>query len=189
MSSRVGQCRSWNSQSTNPAFRLLTSSAAIIHVTLPLARSDSSPLSSSNSIKPGREIYHHQHHSQTSLSSTSFPSRANETPHPDTSLRRLPPNMFRTALLRSARAVRPATASRTFITAAAKQPVRVAAMVPRIQSVQAVRMYSAGGALNQQEVEGRIISLLQGFDKVSFSFPSPSPKWSLWRCHHHHHDD
>jgi NADH dehydrogenase (ubiquinone) 1 alpha/beta subcomplex 1, acyl-carrier protein len=78
--------------------------------------------------------------------------------------------MFRNALLRSARAAvvaRPAiSSSRTLITAAAK-PIRVAAMAPRIQSVQAVRMYSAGGALNQQEVEGRIMSLLQGFDKVS----------------------
>ncbi|KAL6866441.1 mitochondrial acyl carrier protein [Amphichorda felina] len=73
--------------------------------------------------------------------------------------------MFRAALLRTARAVaaRPATTQRTFITAAAK-PVRVAAMVPRIQ---AVRMYSAGGALKKEEVEGRIMSLLQGFDKVN----------------------
>lgn len=74
--------------------------------------------------------------------------------------------MFRAALLRTARAaaIRPATTQRTLITAAAK-PVRVAAMVPRFQ---AVRMYSAGGALNKEEVEGRIMSLLQGFDKVSF---------------------
>lgn len=30
-----------------------------------------------------------------------------------------------------------------------------------------VRMYSAGGGLNKEEVEGRIMSLLQGFDKVN----------------------
>lgn len=34
-------------------------------------------------------------------------------------------------------------------------------------------MYSAGGSLNKEEVEGRIFSLLQGFDKVcSFSLPA-----------------
>lgn len=44
------------------------------------------------------------------------------------------------------------------------------AAAPKIQnSFQAVRFYSAGGALNKEEVEGRIISLLQGFDKVSLN--------------------
>ncbi|KFH45623.1 Acyl carrier protein-like protein [Hapsidospora chrysogenum ATCC 11550] len=77
--------------------------------------------------------------------------------------------MFRAALLRSARAAaataRPATMTargRTLITAA--RPVRVSAVAaPRVQ---AVRMYSAGGALKKEEVEGRIMSLLQGFDKI-----------------------
>lgn len=79
--------------------------------------------------------------------------------------------MFRTALLRTAPraasmvAARPAAAARTYIAAAAR-PVRV--MAPRVQSVYAVRMYSAGGGLNKEEVEGRIMSLLSGFDKVSF---------------------
>lgn len=41
------------------------------------------------------------------------------------------------------------------------------AAVPKIQSFQAVRFYSAGGALNKEEVEGRIMSLLKGFDKVN----------------------
>ena len=83
--------------------------------------------------------------------------------------------MFRAALLRTARAVaaRPATTQRTFITAVAK-PVRVAAMVPRVQ---AVRMYSAGGALKKEEVEGRIMSLLQGFDKVSLPAPPSDLCW------------
>jgi hypothetical protein len=47
-------------------------------------------------------------------------------------------------------------------------PRAAAVAVPKIQSFQAVRFYSAGGALNKDEVEGRIISLLQGFDKVSY---------------------
>lgn len=81
--------------------------------------------------------------------------------------------MLRTVLARSARAVaRPAMSSRTFVTAAAKPTaVRVSAATmaaaPRFTAVKAVRMYSAGGALNKDEVEGRIMSLLQGFDKVS----------------------
>jgi NADH dehydrogenase (ubiquinone) 1 alpha/beta subcomplex 1 len=80
-----------------------------------------------------------------------------------------PVTMFRTALLRTAPraasmvAVRPA-AARTFIAVAAR-PVRV--MAPRAASYQAVRMYSAGGGLNKEEVEGRIMSLLSGFDKVN----------------------
>lgn len=79
--------------------------------------------------------------------------------------------MFRTAILRSAARAAAATARpvvvRRSILAAAAAP-RVAALAPRVQSLQAVRMYSAAGALNKDEVEGRIISLLQGFDKVSF---------------------
>ncbi|CAI6092530.1 hypothetical protein V2G26_005628 [Clonostachys chloroleuca] len=75
--------------------------------------------------------------------------------------------MFRTALLRSApraaSAVRPAR--RTLANIA--KPIRSVAMAPRVQSFQAVRMYSAGGSLNKEEVEGRIFSLLQGFDKVN----------------------
>ncbi|KAM0411322.1 hypothetical protein ACHAPD_009525 [Fusarium lateritium] len=72
--------------------------------------------------------------------------------------------MFRSAVLRSLRvAARPA-AIRSF---AAPRVASVA--VPKIQSFQAVRFYSAGGALNKEEVEGRIMSLLQGFDKIKSS--------------------
>ncbi|PNP46160.1 hypothetical protein TGAMA5MH_02195 [Trichoderma gamsii] len=76
--------------------------------------------------------------------------------------------MFRTAILRtSASAVRavarPAAIRRTALMAA---PRAVAAHV-RVQSLMGVRMYSAGGSLNKEEVEGRILSLLQGFDKVN----------------------
>ncbi|KAK0382674.1 hypothetical protein NLU13_6685 [Sarocladium strictum] len=75
--------------------------------------------------------------------------------------------MFRTAVLRTSAAasrvaLRPA-ARRTLITAAAPR----AAVLPKIQSLVAVRMYSAGGALSKEQVEGRILSLLQGFDKVN----------------------
>ncbi|KAL7945016.1 acyl carrier protein [Trichoderma barbatum] len=76
--------------------------------------------------------------------------------------------MFRTAILRtSASAVRvvarPVAIRRTALIAA---PRAVAAPV-RVQSLMGVRMYSAGGGLHKEEVEGRIMSLLQGFDKVN----------------------
>ncbi|KAF1854783.1 hypothetical protein Lal_00004254 [Lupinus albus] len=73
--------------------------------------------------------------------------------------------MFRSAVLRSVRvAARPAM--RSFAVA----PRVATAAVPKIQSFQAVRFYSAGGALNKEEVEGRIMSLLKGFDKVRNHF-------------------
>ncbi|KJK79931.1 hypothetical protein H634G_04170 [Metarhizium anisopliae BRIP 53293] len=69
--------------------------------------------------------------------------------------------MFRTALLRAARVTaRPL--------AAAPPSARIA--LPRAASVPkmlGVRMYSAAGGLKKEEVEGRIMSLLQGFDKVN----------------------
>ncbi|KAM0427932.1 hypothetical protein ACHAPT_007392 [Fusarium lateritium] len=73
--------------------------------------------------------------------------------------------MFRTAVLRSVArvAARPAAVTRFAVVAAP----RAAVVVPKIQSFQGVRFYSAGGALNKEEVEGRIMSLLQGFDKVN----------------------
>jgi NADH dehydrogenase (ubiquinone) 1 alpha/beta subcomplex 1 len=76
--------------------------------------------------------------------------------------------MFRTAVLRSASAARAAIrpAASLAVRRVAVAP-RAAAVMPKIQSFQSVRMYSAGGALNKEEVEGRIISLLQGFDKVN----------------------
>lgn len=80
--------------------------------------------------------------------------------------------MFRTAVLRtSASAVRavarPVAIRRT--AAAAFAAPRAAAPL-RVQSFMGVRMYSAGGGLNKEEVEGRIMSLLQGFDKVRVFF-------------------
>lgn len=79
--------------------------------------------------------------------------------------------MFRTAVLRSVArvAARPAAVTRfAAVAAAAPRAATAAVVVPKIQSFQGVRFYSAGGALNKEEVEGRIMSLLQGFDKVSF---------------------
>jgi len=78
--------------------------------------------------------------------------------------------MFRTALLRTAPALRtvaarPAVSSTRFLSGVARRPVVIA---PTRTAAFAVRYYSAGGSLNKEEVEGRIISLLQGFDKVRF---------------------
>lgn len=72
--------------------------------------------------------------------------------------------MFRTAILRSAvrAAARPAVRRTTLVAPRVATPV-----MSRIQNLMAVRMYSAAGGLNKEEVEGRIVSLLQGFDKVS----------------------
>jgi len=39
-------------------------------------------------------------------------------------------------------------------------------VAPQVAAVQGMRYYSAGGALVKTEVEGRIMSLLAGFDKV-----------------------
>ncbi|RFU77984.1 acyl carrier [Trichoderma arundinaceum] len=78
--------------------------------------------------------------------------------------------MFRTAVLRtSASAVRAAVARPAVIrrTALMAAPRAAAAAPVRVQSLMGVRMYSAGGSLNKEEVEGRIMSLLQGFDKVN----------------------
>ncbi|KAL6876851.1 acyl carrier protein [Trichoderma novae-zelandiae] len=78
--------------------------------------------------------------------------------------------MFRTAVLRTSasavRAVARPVAIRRTAAFAAAAPRAVAAPL-RVQSAMGVRMYSAGGGLNKEEVEGRIMSLLQGFDKVN----------------------
>ncbi|KIH93373.1 NADH dehydrogenase (ubiquinone) 1 alpha/beta subcomplex 1 [Sporothrix brasiliensis 5110] len=49
-------------------------------------------------------------------------------------------------------------------------PLRLAAGAPRpavAVAVAPLRFYSAAAGLNKEEVEGRIVSLLQGFDKVN----------------------
>ncbi|XXH01057.1 hypothetical protein Hte_007408 [Hypoxylon texense] len=74
--------------------------------------------------------------------------------------------MLRTALLRTAvsasRAVARPVARRAFM------PVRaVVAPAPRLAAFKSVRMYSAASGLKKEEVEGRIMGILQGFDKVN----------------------
>jgi NADH dehydrogenase (ubiquinone) 1 alpha/beta subcomplex 1, acyl-carrier protein len=87
--------------------------------------------------------------------------------------------MFRTAILRTSASVarvalRPA-ARRTMIAAASPRIGAASAVIPKLQTLRAVRLYSAGGSLNKEEVEGRIMSLLQGFDKVSIASQSLPP--------------
>lgn len=79
--------------------------------------------------------------------------------------------MFRTALIRSA-ATASRVAARPMIARAAPiaRAAVVAAPAPKWAALKAVRMYSAAAGLKKEEVEGRIISILNGFDKVSSSF-------------------
>lgn len=85
--------------------------------------------------------------------------------------------MFRPSILRSAvtvaarlgaaRTVSGANTisrSQQFVASFAKNTAAIVA--PRVATLQAVRFYAGGGGLNKEEVEGRIISLLSGFDKV-----------------------
>ncbi|TPX12555.1 uncharacterized protein E0L32_000732 [Thyridium curvatum] len=81
--------------------------------------------------------------------------------------------MFRTAALRSVAqmAARPvarhaavALRRRAAVAAAAAPRVQIA---PRAAAWTAVRCYASGGGLKKEEVEGRIMALLQGFDKVN----------------------
>ncbi|KAI1742808.1 acyl carrier protein-like protein [Xylaria scruposa] len=76
--------------------------------------------------------------------------------------------MFRTAVLRSAISASRAVA-RPVATRAAFAFPRAAAVAPasRIVAVPAVRMYSAASGLKREEVEGRIMGILNGFDKVN----------------------
>ncbi|QSZ31484.1 hypothetical protein DSL72_001049 [Monilinia vaccinii-corymbosi] len=76
--------------------------------------------------------------------------------------------MFRTALLRSARSAVSKAAQRP---AAIARPIAPSSCVTKSQfapsAFQAARCYSAAASLNRKEVEGRILSLLSNFDKVS----------------------
>lgn len=85
--------------------------------------------------------------------------------------------MFRTAALRSAalavaRRSATTTAARSFSSVVVSRPTLVqkalVAPVSRVASWNAVRAYSAGSGLSKEDVEGRILSLLAGFDKVRF---------------------
>ncbi|KAJ8119960.1 hypothetical protein ONZ43_g3209 [Nemania bipapillata] len=78
--------------------------------------------------------------------------------------------MFRSALLRSAATVsratvRPIAAQSAF--AIPRAAASAFAPASRVVAVPAVRMYSAGGSLQKEEVESRIMGILSGFDKVN----------------------
>ncbi|KAK7745800.1 mitochondrial acyl carrier protein [Cytospora paraplurivora] len=82
--------------------------------------------------------------------------------------------MFRTAALRSAASVvarRSATTATRSFSSVVSRPTLVqkalVAPVSRVASWNAVRAYSAGSGLSKEDVEGRILSLLAGFDKVN----------------------
>ncbi|KAK9783854.1 putative Acyl carrier protein-like protein [Seiridium cardinale] len=72
--------------------------------------------------------------------------------------------MFRTALVRTA-----VSASRIAARPVARAPIfRLAApATSRIAAFKTVRMYSAASGLKKEEIEGRIMGILQGFDKVN----------------------
>jgi hypothetical protein len=75
--------------------------------------------------------------------------------------------MFRTAILRSALAaryaLRPITSNASSQLPIASRPSVVTA---KSFTWAAARCYSTAGGLQKQEVEGRIMALLKGFDKV-----------------------
>ncbi|EPE04361.1 acyl carrier protein [Ophiostoma piceae UAMH 11346] len=79
--------------------------------------------------------------------------------------------MFRSAIARAAPRVAAAAARRTIVSVprvniAAKGLAQSAFSAPKAASVSAVRFYSAAAGLEREEVESRILSLLQGLDKV-----------------------
>ncbi|PSR88641.1 acyl carrier protein-like protein [Coniella lustricola] len=81
--------------------------------------------------------------------------------------------MFRTAALRTASlaavrrvvAVAPAASARSF--SAVSRRVAVPQVAVAAWKVGAIRTYAAGAGLAKTDVEGRIISILSGFDKVN----------------------
>ncbi|EFX04770.1 acyl carrier protein [Grosmannia clavigera kw1407] len=81
--------------------------------------------------------------------------------------------MFRSTIARAAASVTRAIAAAPVQTATVARFAlagRRIAVVPTARpavAAMAVRWYSAGGGLEKEEVEGRIISLLKGFDKVN----------------------
>ncbi|ERS95371.1 acyl carrier protein [Sporothrix schenckii ATCC 58251] len=84
--------------------------------------------------------------------------------------------MFRASVARAAAVAAPRVAVAAVGRAAVQRtvlsstPLRLAAGAPRpavAVAVAPLRFYSAAAGLNKEEVEGRIISLLQGFDKVN----------------------
>lgn len=94
--------------------------------------------------------------------------------------------MFRSAaVLRSAasaaarRSVAATTTSRSFSSVVSRPTlasrVVAAAPVSRVAGWNSVRCYAAGSGLSKEDVEGRITSLLAGFDKVRLLFSRDDP--------------
>merc|ERR1712093_195616 len=79
-----------------------------------------------------------------------------------------PSNMFRTALLRSARSATRQVAQKS---GAIARPASQSSLLSQSRfapsAFQAVRCYSAAAGLAKPEVEGRIVDLLKNFDKVT----------------------
>lgn len=71
--------------------------------------------------------------------------------------------MFRTAVLRTAAQVSRAAAPASF---AVSRAAAVPSFAPRAVAWGAIRTYAAAAGLKKEEVEGRIMALLKGFDKV-----------------------
>ncbi|KAF8539457.1 acyl carrier protein-like protein [Trichophaea hybrida] len=74
--------------------------------------------------------------------------------------------MFRTAVLRASRTIRPASL-RPLVARPAAAAVFIAPTKPAASYPIGVRYYSAPASLSKDEVEGRIKDLLKGFDKVT----------------------
>lgn len=80
--------------------------------------------------------------------------------------------MLRTAALRSLAQMAARPVARHAAVALRRRAAVASAAVPRVQIAPraaawtAVRCYASGGGLKKEEVEGRIMALLQGFDKV-----------------------
>lgn len=81
--------------------------------------------------------------------------------------------MFRTAILRFPAVARPAVRTVSKVSRLAALPARTVApattIAPRVAAWNTVRCYSAAAGLKKEEVEGRIMGLLAGFDKVRSS--------------------
>lgn len=73
--------------------------------------------------------------------------------------------MFRSAVLRTASAA--ARVARPTAIRSVAPLVRQSAVPNMFWKPVGLRMYSAGGALTEKEVESRITTLLSGFDKVN----------------------
>lgn len=90
--------------------------------------------------------------------------------------------MFRTAILRSAAAVARPVASRSFSVVsrpAAAAQVAKSFAPSRVASWTAVRCYASAGGLSKEDVQGRIMSVLAGFDKVRCFGEHESPGRSI----------